>query len=239
MTSLKPCLISETGAGFGEKRPKGERISQYFSNGQIEYYTLNRASVIPYRLLVSVESDDQPVCSHRDPPGCRGVQNGSCAQSVVHPRARPEGLCGRGRCRGRLSSGGARASPGSAPCRSPPPFLFFSLPLTLLYAPPTGRNRSIPGLALPFTSFETPRAALQVRDGGLVLLPPLPSRTNWTRLVPRPVLTGHVSSLRAPSPRRWAGGCRVPGGAGVGPPRDESAHPLHTACDRTDPLASA
>ena len=77
----------------------------------------------------------------------------------------------------------------------PPPFLFFSLPLTLLYAPPTGRNRSIPGLALPFTSFETPRAALQVRDGGLVLLPPPPlpyyldtsrpsPRTNWTRLVP-------------------------------------------------------
>ena len=25
--------------------------------------------------------------------------------------------------------------------------------------------------------------------------PPLPSRTKWTRLVPRPVLTGHVSSL--------------------------------------------
>ena len=25
--------------------------------------------------------------------------------------------------------------------------------------------------------------------------PPLPSRTNWTRLVPRPVLTGHVSPL--------------------------------------------
>ena len=25
--------------------------------------------------------------------------------------------------------------------------------------------------------------------------PPLPSRTNWTRLVPRPVLSGHVSSL--------------------------------------------
>ena len=30
--------------------------------------------------------------------------------------------------------------------------------------------------------------------------PPLPSRTNWTRLVRRPVLTGHVSSLaRAPN----------------------------------------
>ena len=26
--------------------------------------------------------------------------------------------------------------------------------------------------------------------------PPLPSRTNWTRLVPRPVLTGHVSPLQ-------------------------------------------
>ena len=25
--------------------------------------------------------------------------------------------------------------------------------------------------------------------------PPLPSRTNWTRLVPHPVLSGHVSSL--------------------------------------------
>ena len=35
-------------------------------------------------------------------------------------------------------------------------------------------------------------------DGGCAVQPvdpPLPSRTNWTRLVPRPVLTGHVSSL--------------------------------------------
>ena len=35
--------------------------------------------------------------------------------------------------------------------------------------------------------------------------PPLPSRTNWTRLVPRPVLTGHVPLIptpRAAHPRR-------------------------------------
>jgi hypothetical protein len=29
--------------------------------------------------------------------------------------------------------------------------------------------------------------------------PPLPSRTNWTRLVPRPVLNGHVSPPPVPS----------------------------------------
>jgi hypothetical protein len=185
MTSLKPCLISETGAGFGEKRPKGERISQYFSNGQIEYYTLNRASVIPYRLLVSVESDDQPVCSHRDPPGCRGVQNGSCAQSVVHPRARPEGLCGRGRCRGRLSSGGARASPGSAPCRSPPP-LSYSSPYHSPYCTPpprdeTGRFRASRCPSRP----SRPRAPRsKSATAGWCSSPPSP-----------PVLTGHVSSL--------------------------------------------
>jgi hypothetical protein len=176
MTSLKPCLISETGAGFGEKRPKGERISQYFSNGQIEYYTLNRASVIPYRLLVSVESDDQPVCSHRDPPGCRGVQNGSCAQSVVHPRARPEGLCGRGRCRGRLSSGGARASPGSAPCRSPPPFPIL-LPTTHpTVRPPHGTKQvdSGPRAALHVLRDPARRAPSPRRRAGAPPPPPLP-----------------------------------------------------------------
>jgi len=43
--------------------------------------------------------------------------------------------------------------------------------------------------------------------------PPPPSRTNWTRLVPRPVLTGHVSGLhrgagppRAPRPAPGARG---------------------------------
>ena len=30
---------------------------------------------------------------------------------------------------------------------------------------------------------------------GCVPAPPPPSRTNWTRLIPPPVLTGHVSSL--------------------------------------------
>jgi hypothetical protein len=34
-------------------------------------------------------------------------------------------------------------------------------------------------------------------DAGESPPPPLPSRTNWTRLVPRPVLNGHVSSPRA------------------------------------------
>ena len=32
-------------------------------------------------------------------------------------------------------------------------------------------------------------------EGTWGAVPPLPSRTDWTRLVPRPVLTGHVSSL--------------------------------------------
>ena len=37
------------------------------------------------------------------------------------------------------------------------------------------------------------------------LPPPPPSRTNWTRLVPPPVLTGHVSSLTRASRSRRAG----------------------------------
>ena len=45
------------------------------------------------------------------------------------------------------------------------------------------------------------------RPGGSPPPFPLPSRTNWTRLVPRPVLTGHVSSL-APY---GAGGRRMRG----------------------------
>ncbi|KAJ1496414.1 hypothetical protein T484DRAFT_2082415 [Baffinella frigidus] len=52
--------ICEETIGFSERpgKDKREQISPHFLNNQIEYYTLNRASVVPYRLLISVEEDD-------------------------------------------------------------------------------------------------------------------------------------------------------------------------------------
>jgi len=48
------------------------------------------------------------------------------------------------------------------------------------------------------TNLSAPRGAAKPRGdvaGGRGRSPPSPSRTNWTRLVPPSVLTGHVSSL--------------------------------------------
>ena len=50
-------------------------------------------------------------------------------------------------------------------------------------------------------------ASFELVPGVKVVCPPPPSRTNWTRLVPPPVQTGHVSSLR----RRAASFELVPG----------------------------
>jgi hypothetical protein len=49
----------------------------------------------------------------------------------------------------------------------------------------------------PPREWEQPLAN-ELSDAALLVAPPPvppPSRTNWTRLVPPPVLTGHVSSL--------------------------------------------
>ena len=56
--------------------------------------------------------------------------------------------------------------------------------------------------------------------------PPPPSRTDWTRLVPPPVLTGHVSSLQGHIPRATTPcGCQEPlKGSGEGAGR--ARHPL-------------
>ena len=44
--------------------------------------------------------------------------------------------------------------------------------------------------------------ALQAADTAAVVTPPLPSRTNWTRLVLPPVLTGHASPPPLPQAQR-------------------------------------
>ena len=69
-------------------------------------------------------------------------------------------------------------------------------------------NRKVPTVRRPRARPPAPPRALRpCRRYRRIELPPLlPSRTNWTRLVPRPVLTGHVSSLRAHRARargRW------------------------------------
>jgi len=56
-------------------------------------------------------------------------------------------------------------------------------------------------------------AAAWVAYEGAPPPPPPPSRTNWTRLVPPPVLTGHVSSLLQCPPRPPAGSRCVRGRA--------------------------
>mmetsp|Transcript_30485 Transcript_30485/g.76649 ORF Transcript_30485/g.76649 Transcript_30485/m.76649 type:complete len:843 (+) Transcript_30485:280-2808(+) len=53
--------------GFEESNPRGARISPHFDNSDIEYYTLRRSSVIPYRVLVMTE--DLRLVETRTPGG--------------------------------------------------------------------------------------------------------------------------------------------------------------------------
>mmetsp|Transcript_14126 Transcript_14126/g.34386 ORF Transcript_14126/g.34386 Transcript_14126/m.34386 type:complete len:845 (-) Transcript_14126:87-2621(-) len=41
--------------GFEESNPRGAKISPFFENSEIEYYTLRKSSVVPYRVLVMTE----------------------------------------------------------------------------------------------------------------------------------------------------------------------------------------
>ena len=61
-----------------------------------------------------------------------------------------------------------------------------------------GAGRAVGIDGRPMTRAGSNAGALVPPRVGAAAFPPLPPpspRTNWTRLVPRPVLTGHVSSL--------------------------------------------
>ena len=137
------------------------------------------------------------------PTGCRAQK------SAIHPPslapssstsffAGPRQLCG-GRARPRTRVGPPPRAGTQAPLRAREP-----APLAAHKRPGT---RRLSGLAVGRVAPRRGRArrtrpcphlegtARRSIDGAGASPPPPRSRTNWTRLVPLPVLTGHVSSL--------------------------------------------
>ena len=67
--------------------------------------------------------------------------------------------------------------------------------------------------------------------------PPLPSRTNWTRLVPRPVLSGRVSSGARDVTGRRAWEAELLAALGLLPPAPEDKHPVARRLSEVTPIS--